>query len=103
MFPQESPRRCRAAARRRFEILARVRNPAAKATSNRNATPIRSMIRVAQSVATRGRLVGNHRIFDRDGASAGFPANLGIQPIVDCCRFVLLNRLQFQLSVKTFA
>jgi hypothetical protein len=70
-------------ARRRLEILARVKKPAAKATSNRNATPIRSMIRLAQSVQTSGRLVANHRIVDRLGALARFPTDLGAQPLVD--------------------
>jgi hypothetical protein len=42
---------------------------------------------------------------DRHGASTGFPADLGIKPIGDCGRFVLLllHRLQFQFSIKTFA
>jgi hypothetical protein len=64
--------------------LARVKNPAVKATSNRNATPIRSMIKLAQpAVETRCRLVGNRRIFDRLGALALFLTDLGAQPLVD--------------------
>ena len=38
-----------------------------------------------------------------DGVSAGFPADLGVQPMVDCGRFLLLNRLQFQFSINPFA
>ena len=57
-------------------------------------------IRLAQLGRDRGRLVGNRWIFDRDGASAGLPANLGVQPIVDCGRFVLLRRLQFQFPPR---
>jgi hypothetical protein len=51
-FPQESPRRCRAAACRRLEILARVKNPAAKAMSISNAVPMRSMIWPSRFVDT---------------------------------------------------
>lgn len=90
-------------ARRRLEILARVKNPAANATSNRNATPIRSMIRLAQSVETGGRLVANHRIFDRDGALARFPTDLGAQPLVDVrCGLCLLNALLTLFSIIFF-
>jgi hypothetical protein len=89
-------------ARRRLEILARVKNPAANATSNRNATPIRSMTR-AQSVETSGRLATNHRIFDRDGALARFPTDFGAQPLVDVrCGVCLLNALQTLFSIIFF-
>jgi len=38
-----------------------------------------------------------------DGVSAGFPTDLGVQPMVDCARFLLLNRLQFRFSINPFA
>ena len=95
-FPQESPRRCRTAACRRLEILARVKNPAAKAMSISNAVPMRSMIWPSRFVDTGiqdtvgllvppalrllCRLVGNHWIFERSAVRIVFrePSFCGI-------------------------
>jgi hypothetical protein len=43
------------------------------------------------------------QFFDLDCTSAGFPANLGVHPIVDSGSFILLHWLQLRLSIKIFA